>query len=1416
VVAPRATGRGIHDIVRSAGADADAHVSAVDPLDPALTIAADVLVAGTIIFEADEAFVPVAGDNLTVNAGVRVTSTAENVFLFAGDNVVINGTVAAFNNVQVESNVADNDLLGDITVTGIVGQDAAVPVTAVTNVLLSRNNVTLGGATDGTLVSTGTTAVTAGADGTGAIVLGNTNVGALSLAAAGTITDDPGASAVVAGITGITATNGLGTLFDVTLDNPANNFATVLINAANNVTLADATGINFGTSTVSGNLILTSAGAVTDSGVVQVAGTTTLTNGALNDITFDNADDFVGAISIVSARNVILNDTNALIFGASTISGTLGATAPTGMTQVGAITVAGVATLNTATADVTLTNAANDFFTVGVTAARHVSLRDANAIDLGASTLTGNLSVQGGGLVGNDITDSGALSVAGTTTLTAGAANVTFDNANDFVGAVSVVSANNAIFNDVNAFTLGPATLAGSLTVTAAGLIDDAGVITVPGTTTLTAGAANNIDWNDFGHNFVGVVSVVSANDALFNDVNAFTLGPATISGNLTVTAAGLLDDAGVIAVTGTTSLTAGAANNIDWNDFGHNFGGAVSVVSANDALFNDVNGFTFGPAAISGNLTITGAGLMDDAGIIAVTGTTTLTAGAANNIDWDDFAHNFGGAVSVVSANNALLNDVNAFTFGPATISGNLTITAAGLLEDAGVIAVTGTTTLTAGAANNIDWNDFGHDFGGAVSVVSANNALFNDVNAFTLGPATISGSLTITAAGLIDDAGVIAVTGTTSLTAGAANNIDWNDFGHDFVGAVSVVSANNALFNDVNAFTLGPATISGSLTITAAGLIDDAGVIAVTGTTTLTAGAANDIDWNDFGHDFIGSVSVVIANDVTLLDVNSIDLGASTLTGNLTVQGGGAPGNNITDSGALFIGGTTTLIAGAGSVTLNNANDFVGAVTITSANQATLNDVNALVFGGVSTVTGNLVVTAGGAITDLAGTTLSVSGTAGFTTTGGGITLADTAGDVLTVGGAATFTAAGQAISVGAAGLVDSGAAVNLGSLTFTGTVVTVSENSSMSLFGASTAAGSTATLASETGSVTDAGGAGDTVTATMLAVTASTGIGTAGNTLSTFVGTLEATTATGGVFVTNVGALTLGDVNSANGISVLVTAAGDVTITALSPLTVAADVIAPGNITLTAGEISDAPVWADDLTVNSFVTVQSTAGNVTLRAGDDVNLLSDSNVIAFGNVTIQAGFGDLDGRGNVTLDGTITAGGTITVTSIGDIILGLVIGANGLNLTTTTGSILDGNGEAPNVVVNGRSVWNAAGVIGLPWDPIELDVRNGQLITNAGSAFDEVSVSLRGRLDPHGRPFATRVPPGLILFDYGVYGGDNSEEFEHLTAELNIRSTGERDHGVPGFFTGSMLYLDEVWSPDALYEWDATLEQGPVSQR
>ena len=213
-----------------------------------------------------------------------------------------------------------------------------------------------------------------------------------------------------------------------------------------------------------------------------------------------------------------LVDSNALDLGTSTVSGTLNVTTGGALTQSGAVTVAGTTTVAAGAANnITLNNAANDFSTVGITSGNNISLADANALDLGTSTISGNLNVTTAGA----ITDSGNLNVTGTTTLAAGTGNdITLDSAGNNFSTVAITSGRNVTLVDSNALDLGASTVSGTLNVTTNGAITQSGALNVAATTTLSAGAGNNITLNNASNDF-STLAVISGNNVSLADANA-------------------------------------------------------------------------------------------------------------------------------------------------------------------------------------------------------------------------------------------------------------------------------------------------------------------------------------------------------------------------------------------------------------------------------------------------------------------------------------------------------------------------------------------------------------------------------------------------------------------------------------------------------------------------------------------------------------------------------------------------------------------------------------------------------------------------------------------------------------------------------------------------------------------------------
>ncbi len=250
--------------------------------------------------------------------------------------------------------------------------------------------------------------------GSGGISLGSNltlGTGTLRLTTTGTITQTAGT--ITASTAGLSAVTG------ISLAQPTNNVTTLAAQTtAGNISVTDTNGFAVGSVSATvdgfhpaiagltanaGTVTLQSGGLVTQTQRIlasalslQGSGPYQLTNGA-ND---------VATLAANTTGNVQYTDATALILGASTVSGSFDVTTGGAITQSGAVTVTGTTTLAAGAAnDITLTNAGNNFTTVGITSGNNVSLTDTNALVLSASTVSGNLNVTTNGA----LTQSGAL-----------------------------------------------------------------------------------------------------------------------------------------------------------------------------------------------------------------------------------------------------------------------------------------------------------------------------------------------------------------------------------------------------------------------------------------------------------------------------------------------------------------------------------------------------------------------------------------------------------------------------------------------------------------------------------------------------------------------------------------------------------------------------------------------------------------------------------------------------------------------------------------------------------------------------------------------------------------------------------------------------------------------------------------------
>ena len=449
---------------------------------------------GTVTLASDAEIQSDAG-TLTLSAANSVTGATRNLTVDGAGNTAINGTITTTSGTLTKNGTGTLTLSGANTYTGTT--------------TVSAGTLQIGaGGTAGTL---GTGSVTNNAT----LVFNRSNALTVTnvIAGSGTVTQAGTGTTTLSGAntyTGATVVNA-GTL--VAASNTALGSTAGGTTVASGATLEVGDGVAIGAEALNlgGTLQVASSGAASYAGAITLTGNTSVggdgvlaLGGTVNSDATPRSLTQIGGAGSVLRFGAAVGDTRPLASlttstgqqtlvaggqvsstGNQTYGGTLTLQAPTTLatTANGSITANGsvaangnALTLNAGAGNVTMQNAANDFATVAIASATNVALRDANAIDLGASAIGANLALTAGGAV----TDSGALTVAGATALNAGTNDITLDNANDFRGNVAVQSGGNVRLNDINDLTLDLSGF-GTLTATADGTLTLAGRLTASG-----------------------------------------------------------------------------------------------------------------------------------------------------------------------------------------------------------------------------------------------------------------------------------------------------------------------------------------------------------------------------------------------------------------------------------------------------------------------------------------------------------------------------------------------------------------------------------------------------------------------------------------------------------------------------------------------------------------------------------------------------------------------------------------------------------------------------------------------------------------------------------------------------------------------------------------------------------------------
>ncbi|HEQ72407.1 MAG TPA: hypothetical protein ENN69_07950 [Spirochaetia bacterium] len=633
-------------------------------------------------------------------------------------------------------------------------------------------------------------------------------------------------------------------------------------------------------------------------------------------------------------------------------------------------------------------------------------------------TMSGDVILNTGPAAGGNITFSGTVNGGPNLSLTAGTGAVGFSQA---VGGTTRIG--QLVINSA-----GSVTSAVGANITAASItqIGTAGNTTFNGTLNTNTAAGIDLNGNTYNINASvtttnnGVVSITNSGVLTIAAAGAMSLaGSFTQDGTSTVTTAGDITTTGdnisfarAISLTGNVSFGSGAgggnitlsntvngANNLTLNagTGGVSITGPVGNTIPLVNLTITCNGpFDFPATTISGNLSATVNGNITDgaAGDLSIGGTSTfifnpagsgsLTLDNNNNFDSDGN----GDAVSVTTAVNVVLNDINAVVLGASTVSGTYSVTAGGNITDAGALLIAGAATLSSTASITLDAaHNFDSDGNGdAVSVTTAVNVVLNDINAVVLGASTVSGTYSVTAGGNITDAGALLIAGAATFNAGAANNIIL-DAAHNFDSdgngdSVVITAGNDVTVNDVSAIVLGNAVVSGDLSVTAGGAITDSGTLSVTGGTATFSAAGFTITLDTAANN-IPNVVIDSSSTVSLTCSNAILLGTTTTltgltlsvtpvtladdldiigaAGNLTVSGGTFDANNLPISltedwtvaaGAVFDAGTGTVTFDGGAAATPQINSGGADVNHAFRNITVTNDTV------VTVVTSNIVI--------------------------------------------------------------------------------------------------------------------------------------------------------------------------------------------------------------------------------------------------------------------------------------------------------------------------------------------------------------------------------------------------------------------------------------------------------------------------
>jgi len=1327
-----------------------------------------------------------AGDQIVqtavVSVGGNTTLTADRAILFDAPGTTFTGTVTivhagggALQDVSLRDTTALDlgafSITDDLTLTAptltqsgawSIGDDATFNIAGGQSLTLNAANVFGGTIHFDTFIGGNVQDVTVrnlvGTDFGASTIGGILTANAASFAQSGALT--------VAGATSLTANGGQ----SIVLDDTGNSFGgpvSLLTSAGTlqNVTLYDTTALDLQALTITGNLNVAGA-SLSQSGALQVAGASVFAANGGQSITLNNAGNaLIGAVGFAAnsgtLQNVTLVNAAPIDFQATTLNGTLTATTGGGITQSGALVVAGSVSLTAAAGQsIVLGNSGNSFgntiafLSSGPGNLLDVTVRDSTSLDLLALTLGGNLSATSGAL----LSQSGALNVGGTTTLAAaGGTSVAFNNAsNVFTGAVSIGSSGggnllNASVTANSALQLAALTLGGNLTTSATSLTQS-GAFVVGGNSSFTAANTQSIVLGNAGNSFTGTVGVTASSGTLQNvtlrDLTALDLQAMTLAGNLTATSGGSLTQSGALNVVGNSIFTAGNGQSITLNNSGNSFTGVVSFAAGAGTLLNvavtDTTALDLQALSIGGNLTASAAALTQS-GALSIGGVSSFAAAGGQSVVLGNAGNAFAGAVSVTSSGggnlqNVTLHDSNALDLQALSLAGSLDVAATSITQS-GALVVGGSAAFVASAGQSIVLNNAANAFGGAIGFAAngagnLQNVTVTDSTALQLQALTLDGNLAATSGASLTQSGALIVAGTSAFVAGSGQSITLDNVGNTFTGAVTFAAGGagnlqNVTVNDASALDLQALTLGGALNVTAQGdinlrQIDAGGAVSIRS----TDGSILDDQADAVAASLssgTGGIQLQALNNIGSVTDLATRQGSAIA---VSTNGGAISAQVASATGQVNLGivGGNSITAGAGAIAAGGS----GRLLLQSAGDLSFDAFSGAIAGfteiGLSSAATLTLPTAPGALNFGPGSTLLIRGVTDVVGAGGRVFSLDAGHLVFESGGLGGDVTLNTHVDSLDASLGNSAS-------------LTVSQATGALALGAVSAGGNVSISATNIVDDGDASGVTRITAGNVISLHAANGIGaqdgSGGGRIDTAGPAVSVTADAGDAFIAH-----LGDVQLDGAVSGLLDVAATGAITDTND---GATRVVARDLVLAATQIgSQANVLNIDATTlsatapnglyvsdaNSLQLRSILATNVVINAvGSITDDGSAQTRIVAAAATLQGAALGASGAGNEIdtsvdrLSATATNGG-IYIGAANSIELGSISAAGAGNdiVITAPGAITDDGDNATRVV--GRSLTLSGAAIGAAAASGELDVQLASLTATASSGGIYVS--------------------------------------------------------------------------------------------